>query len=390
MTTGAGTVGTGALRTVSPGDPDAFRTVLADVGPVDRVHLLVGAEDPHARVDADVQLLALRLLRAPLSERNGGERIDCHLTTHDTHGTDGRAANATGAGLTGLAYFLAQQRSRYAVRNVDVSARETDLPALAAALIAEPASPAGELTLLRAGRRYRQRFDEVEPPGGESGLRTGGAYLVIGGAGVVGQSVTRHLHEHYRARVAWVGRRPGDDAAVRAALDAATVGDRAPAYLRADVTDPEQVRSAVAQAKEALGALHGVVFAGASTITEQAREVTALDDAEFRHHYEVKARGAVHVAGARWWTSRWTSCASSPRRRPSRSAAPEPTRRTRRASRSPTRSPGPSPWPRRSRSGCSTGAPGPPRSARRPPSTPGSASSATRRARPASTPPYGC
>ncbi|MEU3190965.1 SDR family NAD(P)-dependent oxidoreductase [Streptomyces sp. NPDC006992] len=297
VTTGASTVGTGSLRTVSPGDPAAFRTVLADVGPVDRVHFVVGAEDPHARVDADVQLLALRLLRA-LSEQNGGERIDCHLTTHDTHGTDGRAANATGAGLTGLAYFLAQQRRRYAVRNVDVSAQETDLPGLAAALIAEPASPAGELTLLREGRRYRQRFDEVEPPGGEPGLRTGGAYLVIGGAGVVGQAVTRHLHEHYGARVAWVGRRQGDDAGVRAALDAATAGDRAPAYLRADVTDPEQVRAAVAEAKETLGALHGVVFAGASTITEQAREVTALDDAEFRHHYEVKARGAVHVAGA--------------------------------------------------------------------------------------------
>ncbi|MER5705089.1 amino acid adenylation domain-containing protein [Micromonospora sp. NPDC002296] len=296
VTTGPDTLAVGPRRVVSVADPDAFRAVLADVGGVDRVHLVVGAGDPHARLDTDVQLLALRLIRA-LSEPADPTRIDCHLTTHDTHGLDGRAANARGAGLTGLAYFLAHQQ-RFALRNVDVSARDADRTALAAAIVAEPASPVAELTLLRDGVRYRQRFDEVEPPGGAAGLRTGGAYLVIGGAGVVGQAVTRHLHEHYDARVVWMGRRPAGDPAVRAALAAATVGDRTPFYLSADVTDPEQVRAAVAEAKATLGGVNGVVFAGATTITEPARAVAELDDAEFRHHYDVKASGAVHVAVA--------------------------------------------------------------------------------------------
>ncbi|WP_269729544.1 beta-ketoacyl synthase N-terminal-like domain-containing protein, partial [Saccharomonospora xinjiangensis] len=204
-------------RTVSPADPGAVRTLLTEIGAVDRVHLVVGVEDPHARVDADVQLLALRLVRA-LAEK--GERTDLHITTHDTHGLDGNAANARGAGLTGLAYFLAREQHRFAVRNVDVSAADTDLPALAAAIVAEPASPRAELTLLRGGVRYRQRFDEIDPPAGAPALRTGGAYLLIGGAGVVGQALTRHLHEHYGAKVAWLGRRPAGDPAVRTALAA--------------------------------------------------------------------------------------------------------------------------------------------------------------------------
>ena len=299
--TGPGTIAAGPDSAVPVSDPGAFDAVLHDTGPVDRVHLVVGADDPHARVDSDVQLLALRLIRALSSAADrapgGAARIDCHLTTHDTHGLDGRAGNARGAGLTGLAYFLAHQQ-RFAVRNVDVSARESDLAALAGAIAAEPASPVGELTLLRDGVRYRQRFDEVDPPAEGEGLRADGAYLIIGGAGVVGQAITRHLHEHYGARVAWLGRRPEHDPAVRAAMAAATVGDRAPAYLSADVTDPERVRAAVAGARAALGGLNGVVFAGATTITEPARSLTELDEAEFRHHYEVKASGAVHVAVA--------------------------------------------------------------------------------------------
>ena len=282
--------------TATATDLGTFRAVLAGLGGVDRVHLVVGPEDPHAPVDADVALLALRLIRA-LADLESPAVIDCHLTTHDTNALDGRAANARGAGLTGLAYFLARQQ-RFAVRNVDVSSHDTDLSALVEAIIAEPASPIAELTLLRDGARYRQRFDEVEQAAGAQGLRTGGAYLLIGGAGVVGQAVTRHLHEHYGARVAWMGRRSGTDPAVRAAMAAATVGDREPAYVTADVRDLGQVRAAVAEAKAALGALNGVVFAGATTITEPARAVTELDDAEFRHHYDVKASGAVHVAVA--------------------------------------------------------------------------------------------
>ncbi|MEV4315702.1 amino acid adenylation domain-containing protein [Actinocrispum sp. NPDC049592] len=295
VTTGPSTVATGSAKVVSAADPDAFRAVLADVGAVGRVHLVAGPEDPHARVDADVQLLALHLIRALAGL---GQRIDLHLTTHDTHGLDGRAANARGAGLTGLAYFLAGRQRQFAVRNVDVSTRDTDLTRLAAAIAAEPASPVAELTLLRDGVRYRQRFDEAEPPTAGTGLRTGGAYLVIGGAGVVGQAVTRHLHRHYGARVAWMGRRPQSHPAVQAAMVAATSGDRVPFYVSADVTDAERFRAAVAEAKAALGGLNGVVFAGATTITEQARAVTELDDAEFRHHYQVKASGAVHVAVA--------------------------------------------------------------------------------------------
>jgi polyketide synthase PksJ len=291
VTTGPATVAADGHRTVAAADPEAFRVALAEIGPIDRVHLLFGAEDEHAPLDSDVQLLALRLFRAVA----GPARIDCHLTTCDTHGLDGRASNARGAGLTGLGYFLARQDQRFAVRNVDVSATD-DCSVVAAALAAEPASPTAELTLLRSGVRYRQRFDEVAPGDCAVALKPGGRYLLIGGAGVVGQAVTRHLHRHYGASVAWLGRRPEDS--VRDALQAATVDGRAPSYVRGDVTDGPGTRTAVAAATAALGGLDGVVFAGATTITEQARPLTELDEAEFRRHYEVKAAGAVHVAMA--------------------------------------------------------------------------------------------
>ncbi|MFJ2773105.1 amino acid adenylation domain-containing protein [Streptomyces sp. NPDC087300] len=263
----------------------------------DRVHLVTGAAPDAGDGAAGPELALLRLVKA-VRRLDPAGTTDLCVSTQDTQSVAGEPSAARGAGLAGLAYFVARDSRRFAVRNLDVAGADLRTPedraAVAATVAAEPASPAGDLVALRGGRRYRQEVRPVEPSEaarpGQPGIRPGGTYVVVGGSGFVGRVVSRHLIDRYDAKVVCVGRRPRSDAAVREAL----YGDRV-GYVQGDVTDPRQARRAMAEAKALLGEVHGVLFAGATRITGAPGALADLGEDEFRAHYEVKAAGARHV-----------------------------------------------------------------------------------------------
>ncbi|WP_055550579.1 non-ribosomal peptide synthetase, partial [Streptomyces kanamyceticus] len=260
----------------------------------DRIHLVTGSGQAGKEDAAEPELALLRLVKAVQRIEPDGT-TDLFVVTQDTQSVAGEHSVAHGAGLAGLAYFVARDSRRFAVRNLDVAG--TDLltsegrAAVAAAVATEPASPAGDLIALRGGRRHRQEVRPVEPSEaarpGLPGIRPGGTYVVVGGSGFVGRVVSRHLIDRYDAKVVCVGRRPQNDPAVREAL----YGDRV-GYVQGDVTDPHQARRAMGEAKALLGEIHGVLFAGATRITGAPGPLADLGEAEFRAHYEVKAAGA--------------------------------------------------------------------------------------------------
>ncbi|MFE4017582.1 SDR family NAD(P)-dependent oxidoreductase [Streptomyces sp. NPDC059101] len=273
---------------------DAF----ARTGPApDRVHLVAGPGPLGPDTGAAPELALLRLVKA-LRHGDPAARTDLSVVTQDTQSVDGEHSAARGAGLAGLAYFLARESGRFAVRNLDVSGADLATPdgraAVAAAVATEPPAPAGDLVALRAGRRYRQEVVPVAPAEaaqpGLPGIRPGGNYVLVGGSGFVGRIVSRHLIDRYDAKVVCVGRRPQSDPAVRAALYDDRIG-----YVQGDVTDPHQARQAIAGAKALLGEVHGVLFAGATRITGAPGALADLGEDEFRAHYEVKAAGARHL-----------------------------------------------------------------------------------------------
>jgi polyketide synthase PksJ len=263
----------------------------------DRILLVTGSVGAARSGAAAPELALLRLVKA-VQRLDGAGRTDLFVVTQDTQSVAGGPSTAHGAGLAGLAYFVARDSGRFAVRNLDVTAADLLTPegcaAVAAAVAAEPPSPAADLVALRAGRRYRQEVRPVEPSEaarpGLPGIRPGGAYVVVGGSGFVGRVVSRHLIDRYDAKVVCVGRRPQSDPAVREAL----YGDRV-RYVQGDVTDPRQARRAIAGAKALLGEIHGVLFAGATRITGAPGALADLGEDEFRAHYEVKAAGARNV-----------------------------------------------------------------------------------------------
>src|SRR5262249_14680370 len=134
------------------------------------------------------------------------------LLTVDNH-TAMEAPNPYGAGISGLAYAIAQGDHRIRVRNFDLAREDITDPvarqALPAAIVAEPPSDRGEVIRLQDGARQRRHFLRLDWHSlAGSGLKQGGVYVILGGSGVVGRIMTRYLIRDYAAHVVWIGRQP--------------------------------------------------------------------------------------------------------------------------------------------------------------------------------------
>lgn len=156
------------------------------------------------------------------------------------------------------------------------------LDALAATLRDELAGePANGTYAWRDGVRLAESYECASLAGGNGAatpLRERGVYVITGGLGGLGLVFARHLARESRARLVlisrsglperdawdgWVRTRAADDPLrrrIEAVREIEELGGEVLA-LRADVTDLEDVRAALATARERFGAIHGVLHA---------------------------------------------------------------------------------------------------------------------------------
>lgn len=87
-------------------------------------------------------------------------------------------------------------------------------------------------------------------------LRQDGRYLIIGGSGLVGQIISRHLMERFNAQVTWLGRTDREDEALQEKLARFTMGANAPVYIQADIRNKAIVSRLAKQTQ-----FDGIIFA---------------------------------------------------------------------------------------------------------------------------------
>ncbi|WP_438409428.1 SDR family NAD(P)-dependent oxidoreductase, partial [Burkholderia pseudomallei] len=258
-------------------------------------HGWASAPDAHGEDERALLQLAQALMRSQAADAS----IEFVVLSLDHHRTDGTPSNPAGGGVAGIAYAIAQGDHRFRVTNVDVSLDELRAarhapaphPVLAAVLRLAP-SDRGALVRLRAGRGYRQAFVRLDwaAEAGASGLKQGGVYVMLGGAGRVGRALTRRLIERYRANVAWIGRSPADSASVAHALRALGPAGPAPYYAQADATDAAQMRRAIEAVRQRHGRIDGAVFCG--MVFDANHAIASVPAHRFDEILDVKARGS--------------------------------------------------------------------------------------------------
>jgi acyl transferase domain-containing protein/acyl carrier protein len=225
-----------------------------------------------------------------IGRRLPGASIDlCVVTSHMQALTGAETPEPAKATVLGPCAVIPQEYPNITCRSIDLEALSSSpriMQRQAAQLLSELEAEASEaIVAYRGTQRWARTFEQVRLDGdgaASHGLRQGGSYLITGGLGNVALEVAAGLAS-FRASLTLVGRsafpargewaewleshEEDDSVSVKIrklqAIEAA--GGRV-LVLRADVSDEAQMRSAVAEAENCFGQLHGVFHAAADTL----------------------------------------------------------------------------------------------------------------------------
>ncbi|UUM20780.1 SDR family NAD(P)-dependent oxidoreductase [Mycoavidus sp. SF9855] len=227
--------------------------------------------------------LGFKLLKALLALGYGSRSLGLTVVTQQAQAVWPReAVDATAAGVHGLMGSLAKEYAHWRVRLLDVPAHE-DVPL--AWLLEQPADGRGDARAYRYGQGYWQRLAPCTLPAAMgSAYRTGGVYVILGGAGGLGMALSEYLIQHYQAQVVWLGRRAEDATITQQCARLGALGPM-PLYLQADATDQNALALAHAMIRERFGAIHGVVHAA---IVLADRSLAQMDEATFEAAWSAK------------------------------------------------------------------------------------------------------
>lgn len=196
------------------------------------------------------------------------------------------------AGVHGMIGSVAKELPLWRFRLLDI---ESTVGLDPREILALPWDEQGRGLAYRFDEWFRQEFADVgRLPSSRSAYRQKGVYVVIGGAGGLGEVWTRHMVAHYDAEVIWVGRRPLD-ADIEAKLDAVASLGRRPHYFSADATDAAALATAVAAVRARFPRIDGVVH---SALVLRDQTVRAMDEAVFRQSLAAKVDVSVNIERA--------------------------------------------------------------------------------------------
>jgi acyl transferase domain-containing protein/thioesterase domain-containing protein len=191
------------------------------------------------------------------------------------------ALHAESATLLGPCRVIPKEYSGLASSSIDISLAEPDYDSLAQQIIDEvaPGTSSIPVRALRGVDRWAEFFQPVTlgPASSNSRLRERGVYLITGGLGGVGLKLACRLAKEVHARLVLTGRAPfppreewpqllrNVDAEplsrqIRAILEMEKAGAEVH-VVRANVTEPLDMRTAIAEAQKRFGVLHGVIHA---------------------------------------------------------------------------------------------------------------------------------
>ncbi|WKB56131.1 SDR family NAD(P)-dependent oxidoreductase (plasmid) [Eleftheria terrae] len=197
----------------------------------------------------------------------------------------------THATVHGWAGAMAKEQPQWQVRSVDLPLQH-DEPL--AEMLRLPAAEGGSAYAYRDGEWYRQALVPCEVPvsAAPPAYRRQGVYVVIGGAGGLGEVFSRFLIERHQAQLIWIGRRP-PDAQLQHKIDQLGALGPAPVYLQADATDRAALGAAYRHIKAQFGAIHGLVHAA---ITLRDKSVAQMEEAQLREGLSAKVDVCVRLA----------------------------------------------------------------------------------------------
>jgi acyl transferase domain-containing protein/tryptophanase/acyl carrier protein len=235
-------------------------------------------------------LAVFRIIKALLQLGYANKNLQWTFVTGRTQRvTEAEPIQAAHAAIAGLVGSLAKEYPNWDVRILDLDSLE---PVSARECLSLPFDKKGDALAHRHGEWFQQGLALVATlPEATPGYRQNGVYVVIGGAGGVGEVWSRYLIEHYQANVVWIGRRECD-ANIEAKIHALSGIGPAPLYISADASDPAALERARRAVLDVYPAIHGVVH---SAIVLRDQSLSRMDESAFRASLSAKVDVSVNM-----------------------------------------------------------------------------------------------
>ena len=273
--------------------PKTTREIIGEqlraVGNVDHIIWLAPEEQP-ASLTADALIegqqhgvmQCFHLIKALLALGYGSRILGWTVITTQVQAIHpNETVNPTHASVHGLVGSMAKEYAKWRIRLVDLEAgREPHI----SEVFSLPPDRRAHAWISRNGGWYQHQLIRTQSaaPVQKSLFRSGGVYVIIGGAGEVGQLFSEYLVRAYRAQIVWIGRRE-KDAAVQAKLDRLAALGAAGQYISADAADRGALQRACEEVKQRYGEIHGVVHA-AMVFSNHSLE--QIDEDNSRPHFQ--------------------------------------------------------------------------------------------------------
>ncbi|MFF2529130.1 SDR family NAD(P)-dependent oxidoreductase [Brevibacillus sp. NPDC058079] len=232
-----------------------------------------------------------RLLKALLKLGYDTKELGWSLVTFQTqpiHPND--VVNPIHASLYGLVGSMAKEYTNWRIRLVDLEAgRAWPIEEV----FKLPPDAEGNASVYRGGKWYRQELIPLRQPQWEpASYRQGGVYVVIGGAGGIGEVWSEYMISTYQAQIIWIGRRE-KNAEIQAKVDRLATLGPAPVYIAADATNRKSLYFAYEEIKKRYKQVNGVIH---SAIVLLDKSLANMDEDRFRAGLSAKVDVSVRIA----------------------------------------------------------------------------------------------
>ena len=235
-------------------------------------------------------LSVFRLTKSLIELDFDSQNLQWTIITNKTQKTtENEFIQPTHAGVLGLVGSMAKEFPLWNLRLLDIDS----LSAVSAIeCLSLPCDKQGNNLVNRNGEWFRQGLAQLNSlPDSPPIYKQNGVYLVIGGAGGLGEVWSRFMIEQYQAKIIWIGRRKPDSIIEDKISSLAKLGT-APLYISADATNLDSLQSSLQTTLSHYAEINGVVQ---SAIVLKDESLLNLDEVGFRASLSAKVDISVNM-----------------------------------------------------------------------------------------------
>ncbi|CAJ1315147.1 SDR family NAD(P)-dependent oxidoreductase [Paenibacillus nuruki] len=218
-----------------------------------------------------------RLIKSLLQHHYDRHSLEWTIVTMNTqYVSPSEEVKPIQSSISGFIGSLAKEIKNWRFRVVDLEQTKTiDWQFL----FSLPTNPDGNIISYRRLQWHEQQLIPVQYKAiQQTAYRKNGVYIVIGGAGGIGEVWSEYMIREYQAKIIWIGRRRINQQ-IEASLRHLSQYGTAPEYISADAANPDELERVYQEIIERYPQINGVIHAAIALLDNT---VIQMDEERFR------------------------------------------------------------------------------------------------------------